>query len=386
MHFAPHRLRILSAPPRYTSHLATNPAAISRLMIRATNWLGDAVMSLPAIRAMRDFLPHAHIAVVARPWVADLYARESTINEVIPYTAQHRWRDKLAFARGLRARGFDAAMLLQNAFDAALMARLARIPVRIGYNRDGRGLLLSRPIPVPDAGDIPRHERFYYLELLRRAGWLEKFSPPAPILFEGLDEARTSGAAHLRTLGIETPPIGVSPGAAYGGAKQWLPERFAEAALRIATTQPHRCAVLVLGSKAERELAESVAAQIRHGGLDARNLAGETTLRQFVDIAAACRLFLTNDSGAMHVASAVGVPTVAIFGATDNVATGPCGPFTRVVREHAECAPCMLRECPIDHRCMTRVSAGRVAAEALALMEEAAPAWIAPAWTHEQKS
>jgi heptosyltransferase-2 len=359
--------------------VAFNPAAISRLMIRATNWLGDAVMSLPAIRSIRDFLPHAHIAVVARPWVADLYARESTIDEVIPYTAQKRWRDKMEFAHNLRARTFDAALLLQNAFDAALMAWLARIPVRIGYNRDGRGLLLTRAISVPEPGDIPRHERYYYLELLRRAGWIEKFPRPAPILFEGLDQARESGAARLHDLDIAAPAIGVSPGAAYGSAKQWLPERFAEAAIRIA--RENQYAVVVLGSAAERGLAESVAAQIRQGGIDARNLAGETTLRQFLDIASACRLFLSNDSGAMHVASALAVPTVAIFGATDDTTTGPCGPFTRVVREHAECAPCLLRECPIDHRCMTRVSSDRVAAEGINLLKE-----NVPAWTHERKS
>ncbi len=342
-------------------------------MIRATNWLGDAVMSLPAIRAARDFLPHAHIAVVARPWVADLYARESSIDEVIPYTAQQGWRAKMDFGHGLRTPHFDAALLLQNAFDAALMAWLARIPVRIGYNRDGRGLLLTNAIAPPEPGDIPRHERYYYLELLRRAGWLETFPHPAPILFDGLDEARASGAAQLRERGIEGPAIGVSPGAAYGGAKQWLPERFAEAAARIA--RQNGCAVLVLGSGGERELAESVASSIRETGVEAHNLAGKTTLRQFMDIAAACRLFLTNDSGAMHVAGALAVPTVAIFGATDDTTTGPCGSHASVVREHAECAPCLLRECPIDHRCMTRVSSDRVVRAAVKLLEENDPAW-----------
>ena len=348
--------------------MATNPAAISRLLIRATNWLGDAVMSLPAIRAVRGFLPHAHIAIVARPWVADLYARESVIDEVIPYAARRGWRDKLEFGRGLSARAFDAALLLQNAFDAALMAWLARIPVRVGYNRDGRGWLLSEAVAAPEPGDIPRHERYYYLELLRRAGWLERFPAPAPIRFEGIEDSRGAGEEQLRKLGITTPPVGVSPGAAYGGAKQWLPERFAEAAARLA--RQGGCAVLVFGSQAEGALADMVAADIRKAGIDARNLAGETTLRQFLDLAAACRLFLTNDSGAMHVASALAVPTVAIFGATDDTTTGPRGPVARVVREHAECAPCLLRECPIDHRCMTRVSSDRVAEEAMRLLVE----------------
>jgi heptosyltransferase-2 len=171
-------------------------------------------------------------------------------------------------------------------------------------------------------------------------------------------------------MGIHSAVIGVSPGAAFGGAKRWLPERFAETARKLSGS------VLVFGSRSERDVCEQVASAI-----GARNLAGETTLSEFIELAAACRLFLTNDSGAMHVASALGVPTVAVFGATDDTTTGPTGPFARVVREHAECSPCLLRECPIDHRCMTRVTADSPAAAALQLWEESAAAW-----THETRS
>jgi heptosyltransferase-2 len=323
--------------------------------------------------------PKAHISLVARPWVADLYARESAIDAVIPYLAERGWRARIRFARGLRAHVFDAAILLQNAFDAALMAWLARIPQRIGYSRDGRGPLLTRAIATPEPGDIPRHQRYYYLELLRRAGFIERFPPPAPIQLEGVAQARDAGLAHLRALGVSSPAIGVSPGAAYGNAKRWLPERFAEAAVQLARAGGF--AVLVFGSPAERVLAGSVAAAVSKARIQTHNLAGEITLRQFVDLAAACRLFLTNDSGAMHLASALAVPTVAVFGATDDTTTGPAGPATRVVREHAECSPCLLRECPIDHRCMTRVSSARVVAEARRIMEE-----HATPWTPEAKS
>jgi len=356
---------------------------MSRVLVRATNWLGDAVMSLPTIRTIRQVFPHAHIALVARPWVADLYAREAAVDRVIPYTAQSGLRAKREFAARLRAERFDGAILLQNAFDAALMVWLAEIPERIGYNRDGRGLLLTKRIPVPEPGEIPRHERFYYLELLRRAGMIERFPMTEAIRLGGAEQARESGARHMAALGVGGPAIGISPGAAYGNAKRWLPERFAEAARKVADGHAGRnaCATLVFGSAAERALCEEVAAALGRGGMDARNLAGETTLREFIDLAAACRLFLTNDSGAMHVASALGVPTVAVFGATDDTTTGPSGPFARVVREHAECSPCLLRDCPIDHRCMARVSAARVASAALQLWEESAPAW-----THEARS
>jgi heptosyltransferase-2 len=302
--------------------------------------------------------------------VADLYARESSIDRVIPYPAQKSLGGKRAFAAELRRQHFDAAILLQNAFDAALLAWLAGIPERIGYKRDSRGLLLTQAIRVPEPGDIPRHERFYYLELLRRAGMFEHFPDTGAIRLEGIDQARAAGREHLARLGIGGSAVGVSPGAAYGNAKRWLPDRFAAAAQSLAPS-----AVLLFGSAGERELCETVAGFLRRGGTDVRNLAGETTLREFIDLTAACRLFLTNDSGAMHVASALGVPTVAVFGATDDTTTGPTGPLARVVREHAECSPCLLRECPIDHRCMTAVSSERVTAVALELWKEPAPAW-----------
>jgi heptosyltransferase-2 len=342
--------------------LAFNPSSSSRVLLRATNWLGDAVMSLPAIRAIRRVFPHAHLTVVARPWVADLYARERAIDRVILYPAPNGFGARRAFAVGLRAERFDTAILLQNAFDAALIAWLAAIPERIGYRRDGRGFLLTQAIPPPEPGDIPRHERFYYLELLRRAGMIERLPADDAIRLDGIDAAREAGAAHMASLGIHGPAIGVSPGAAYGNAKRWLPERFAESAAQLGET------ILVFGSRDERPLCEEVAAAIRRAGRDARNLAGETSLREFIDLAAACNLMLTNDSGAMHVASALGVPTVTVFGATDDTTTGPTGPLARVVREHAECSPCLLRECPIDHRCMTRVTTERVVAAASELL------------------
>src|SRR3954471_14838444 len=178
-------------------------------------------MSLPALRAIRDIFPHAHLAVLAKPWVADLYARETAIDRVIPYTGTRR-----EIAARLRTERFDAAILLQNAFDAALIAWLARIPVRIGYNRDGRGLLLTNAIPAPEPGEIPRHERFYYLELLRRAGLMERFPASDAIRLDGIDNARAEGVAHLARLGVQGPVIGFSPGAAYGSAKRWPTENF----------------------------------------------------------------------------------------------------------------------------------------------------------------
>jgi heptosyltransferase-2 len=334
---------------------------LNRILIRATNWVGDAVMSLPALHALRKRFPHSHIAILARPWVADLYARESVCDRVIPYTPAPGRKDLLAkwtVARELAKENFDAAILLPNSFESALVAKLAGIPRIIGYNRDARGFLLTESIPIPDAH---RHERFYYLELLLRAGLLSEIPNPAVISLTPFPE---TGAALFSARNVALPVIGVSPGAAYGNAKRWLPERFAESAIELAASL--NAQVALFGSAAERDLCETVARVI---GPRAHNFAGQTTLREFIDMAAACRVFLTNDSGAMHIASALGVPTVTIFGSTDDVTTGPTGPLARIVREPVECSPCLLRECPIDHRCMTRIPSSRVTATAFELLK-----------------
>ena len=320
-------------------------------------------MSLPAIRAVREAFPGAHVTVAARPVVADLYAREPAVDAVILCAGSRQ------AAAALRRENFDSAILLPNSFDAALAAWMARIPRRIGYRRDGRGWLLTDAIPPPEPGEIPRHQRFYYLELLRRAGLIHEYPQCVDIRLDSREAARAAGLDALRAAGVPAPVVGVSPGAAYGDAKRWLPERFAETAVLAA--RAHGASVALFGSAAERPLCESLAAAIRAAGIAARNFAGETTLRQFIDLAAACRLFLTNDSGAMHIASALRVPTVTVFGATDDTTTGPTGAWARVVREQVECGPCLLRACPIDHRCMTRVTADRVAAVALDLVAQA---------------
>jgi heptosyltransferase-2 len=333
------------------------------ILVRATNWVGDAVMSLPALRALRQRFPRARISILAKPWVADLYRREPFCDELIPYTARSV-AEKWSAGQGLRKRRFDTAILLQNAFEAAALSYLAGIPERIGYARDGRGFLLTQAIPVPKRGEIPRHERFYYLELLHRAGILGEVPAHDVIRLEGAPAARLDGLERFRQLGLGESVIGVSPGAAYGTAKRWLPERFAESANQLAGELG--ATVAIFGSKDERDLCESVARSI---AAPVKNLAGATTLAEFIDLAAACRVYLTNDSGAMHIASALGVPTIAVFGATDDETTGPTGPLARVVREQVECSPCLKRECPIDHRCMTRVSAARVAEAALELLK-----------------
>ena len=208
-----------------------------RILVRATNWVGDAVMSLPALNALRVRFPQAHIAILARPWVADLYGREPFCNELIPYDAPKGWAGPVAkwkIAAELRARRFDCALLLQNAFEAAALTALARIPVRIGYDRDSRGWLLTHPVAAPKPGEIPPHQRFYYLELLKRAALIDDYSRDVAVALTGAPQAAEQGREMLCEHGFGARVIGVSPGAAFGSAKRWLPGRFAEASIQVA--------------------------------------------------------------------------------------------------------------------------------------------------------
>jgi len=341
-----------------------------KILVHATNWVGDAIMSVPALVALRARFPQAHISILARPWVAALYASEPFCDELILYEAPRGWNgleQKYKLAAQLRLRRFECAILLPNSFESALLVLTARIPVRIGYDRDAREWLLTHPVPVPGLGEIAPHQRFYYLELLARAGLIAAYGDEQPIRLNKAATARAGGRKRFADAAIDGPVIGISPGAAFGGAKRWLPERFAEAGVAIA--RKHRATLAIFGSKEEAGICETVQREVERRGERAVNFGGATTLAEFIELVAACDLYLTNDSGPMHLASALGVPTVAIFGATDHEATGPTGLHTRIVREPVECSPCLLRECPIDHRCMTAVTSERVAQEALALLK-----------------
>lgn len=327
-------------------------------------------MSIPALQALRAQFPNAKISILARSWVAGLYGREPFCDELIPYDAPRGWQgltDKLEVSAQLRARNFDCAILLQNAFEAAALVRMAGIPVRMGYATDGRGWLLTHSIPVPRPDETPRHQRFYYLELLKRAQLIQTYAVDGVIRLSGAQAAAEKGRERFGQASISGPVIGVSPGAAYGGAKRWLPERFAEAATQVA--RERRATIAIFGAREELAVCETVQQNVEALGQVCVNFAGATSIAEFIEMAAACDVFLTNDSGPMHIASALGVPTVAIFGATDDVATGPTGPLSRVVRQPVDCSPCLLRECPIDHRCMTRVTSQRVAETAMTLIE-----------------
>ena len=344
------------------------------IMIRATNWVGDAIMALPAIRAVRQHQPYARISILARPYVADIYRDQHVCDELIAYDPKgiHRgWSGREKLISELRARRFHVALLLQNAFDAAWLAWRARIPERIGYARDARGLLLTKSIPVPKAGEIPPHEKFYYLELLRRAGWLDQLHDEPHVQLEVPGAARRQALQTLLQAGARPRAlrIAVGAGASYGSAKCWPPDRFARALNALLTR--HDADVVFFGTPGETRVSSAIASELQRPAV---NLTGKTSIADLPALLSQCHLFLGNDSGAMHVAAAVGLSVVAIFGPTDPDGTSPITPRATIVQQKPYCSPCFLRRCPTDHRCMTAVTPAMVESALLTRLTEVASA------------
>lgn len=340
-----------------------------KILIRATNWIGDAVMSLPALEALRARFPASEIVLVSKPWVSELYRHHPALSRQIVYDPEGENRGPRGFwklVQTLREERFDAAILFQNAFHAAWMAWCARIPVRVGYARDGRSALLTEPVEVPPPAAYG-HQAYYYLQLLFRAGLIDKPEPIREVRL-ALEEAEKAWAAkHLDELGLHGPRflVGLNPGAFFGPAKRWLLDRYAALADRLIGAL--HADVLIFGSRAERPLAEEIAHTMKH---TPTIVAGETTLRQLMALLAQCRLVVSNDSGPMHLAAALRLPLVAIFGSTNERATGPLGPRARIVKHRVACSPCGLRECPIDFRCMKGVTVESVYEAAVKLVDE----------------
>ena len=335
---------------------------IRRIVVRGPNWLGDAVMCEPALSQVRTLFPQAEITLLVKPGIADLLAQHPEVNRTLVYDDRGRHAGlvgKWTLAGVLRRHRFDLAILFQNAFEAALISFLAGIPRRFGYATDGRTLLLTDPVTVPPR-TAQRHQVEYYWDLLKPLGG--HGPAPAPRLFVTPDEsALIAGRLADAGIGPSDPVIGVNPGSTYGHAKRWLPDRYAEVVNRAVTDvqgrSGARVGVAILGAKGEEPLGKAIADQIKTRTVVC---SGQTTVRELMALVKRCQLFLTNDTGPMHVAAAFKVPLVAVFGPTDWQTTSPFGVDAQLVRQPVSCAPCLLRECPIDHRCMTGVTVEQV--------------------------
>ncbi|HEX9078194.1 MAG TPA: lipopolysaccharide heptosyltransferase II [Desulfuromonadaceae bacterium] len=338
------------------------PVPNPRILIRSVNWIGDAVMTTPAIGAVRERFPHAEITLLANPLVAELFSPHDWVDRVIAFDRAGRHRGikgRLRLAAEIRRQRFDLAVILPNSFDSALVPWLAGIPYRLGKQSDGRGRLLTHRYAVPE---VPgRHEVRYYLDLLAHFGISGRAATPH--LVTTPDEGhRAAALLAARGIGADSFVLGINPGATFGSAKRWYPERFARVAQRLAAEWQAR--VVIFGGPGETAIAAEIERNLAGACL---NLAGTTSVRDLMALIRRCDFFVTNDSGPMHIAAAFGVPLVAIFGSTDHTGTAPCGDRAVVVRKEIACAPCKLRECPSDHRCMAAVTADDVADAALAL-------------------
>jgi len=330
---------------------STTPGAGApgRLVLRAPNWLGDAVMALPAMAALRRAYPEASLTVAAVPAVAPMFLEETDVRPDAVISV-----DKAGERQALADGRFDRIVLLPNSFRSAWTAKRAGIAERVGYRAGGRSWLLTRAVPRA-RGRL--HQADYYRHLVRSLGVdVSDAAPsirPRPETLARADEIlRSRGAA------FDRPLVGMAPGAAYGHAKRWPPRRVATVVQMLAADPGATC--VLVGAAGDRDAGREIESALP-SGLQVVDLIGRTDLRALVGVLSRCAAFVSNDSGAMHLAAAVGVPVTAIFGPTDERATAPIGDHDVLVHP-VFCRPCMLRDCPIDHRCMTGISVDLVVA------------------------
>lgn len=328
-----------------------------KLVVRAPNWLGDAIMALAALGAVRRAFPEVPLVLAAPGSIAPLFEERTPVapDEILVV-------DRRRETEQLRATRADTILLLPNSFGSAWCASRSGIAERWGYATRGRRWLLTRAVGRP-RGVL--HQTRYYLALVRGLGIEADDAPPR---VEASPRSLQQADALLKAAGIDAgrPLIGFAPGAAYGHAKQWPPTRFAAVADALSR---RGAAVVLVGAAADREAGRAIESALSRDGRVA-NLIGRTNLRQLVGVVARCAGFVSNDSGAMHLADVLGVPLTAIFGPTNERATAPAGggPADVLVRD-VFCRPCMLHECPIDHRCMRRIAVDDVVASVVAHMK-----------------
>jgi heptosyltransferase-2 len=321
-----------------------------KILIRVPNWIGDTVLALPAVASVKHSLPEAEVWIAAKDWVNDLFTLDNLADGMIPLQESGRLPNLSRTAREIRSHGFDSSLLLTNSFASALLFYLSKIPQRWGYATDGRSLLLTKPVRRRE-NDTARHQVYYYLDLITGLG-LETVPPQLSLPLSEADKDAARRRLLDSGINLRRPLVVLSPGATYGPAKRWPADRFARAA---ALLQEKRDAeILVIGSARETEIAAAVQAAMAQ---KPTILTGQTSLRELLAVISQATLFLSNDTGPMHLANALGVPVVGVFGPTDPDMTGPFQPPARVVKkDDIPCWPCYYRKCPYDHRCLLTIT------------------------------
>lgn len=327
-----------------------------KIVVREPNWLGDVLMSLPFWDALRDREPEAKRFALVRPSVAAVLQHHPAIDRIVICDDQGEYGGLGLFsmAENLKKEGFDAAYILPNSFGSALMMRFAAIPERIGFATDGRSFMLTHPVKKTRALRST-HETLSYLALLGED--VTGRDPVAPkLLLTGQEELQARQMLEQLNVNRQSPLVGMVCGAAYGTAKRWPADRFAAVARKIMKEAGGE--ILLFGTAREKPVADIIEQRVE--SKQVHNLAGQTGLRQLAALCKVCDIVISNDTGAMHVASAVGTPLVALFGSTNPVTTSPVGKQHCLLRHPVDCSPCLLRHCPIDHRCMNRITVNEV--------------------------
>jgi heptosyltransferase-2 len=343
------------------------------IVVRGTNWVGDAMMTIPALRELRRLFPQARITLATRSWAKDLFAGAEFIDELQVHEGSGL-RSVVHQVREWRKRSFDLAVLFTNSLETALVASLARVPLRIGYATEGRQALLTHALQLPEWRSS-KHEVFYYLQIVAELEWLIKheqsFLNTQPDGSLDISTGRKAAARDLlRAHGVASPGNGrvlvaLCPGSINSRAKRWPADRYAALGDRLIDELDAE--VILIGSSAEVDVSRDVSGQMRNQPVV---LTGQTELGELVGILSQVNLLVTNDTGPAHIASALGRPTLVIFGPTNPLTTRPFSHYGEIVRKPPDCAPCMLRDCPIDHRCMTAITPDEVFERARAILSD----------------
>jgi heptosyltransferase-2 len=328
---------------------------IKRVVVRGTNWVGDSVMTVPALRALRRVLPEAELTLAIRPGTQGLFADAEFVDKILVYD-RRGLLSVMPQVRKWREGAFDLAILFQNAFEAALIPFLAGVPLRLGYATEARQPMLTHPVSLPD-WRTTRHEVFYYLylitaleQLLFGTSSICEQEPDAGLELSGSRKEEATRLLNSHGVTSESKLVAICPGSINSRAKRWPAEAYA--ALADLLIEDHS-QVLLIGSKEEMDVSHQVTTRMRH---QATVLTGQTSLDQITAVLGLVDLIVTNDTGPAHVAAALGRPTLVIFGPTNPLTTRPFSLQAEILRHPPECAPCMLRDCPIDHRCMTAIT------------------------------
>lgn len=332
-----------------------------KILVRGTNWIGDTVMTVPALTELRRAFPGAHITLHARPAAAEVLQDAGFVDEIIPIGGRSKAGSIFSQTRQIREGKFDLGITFTNSPESAAVQWLARVPVRFGYATQRRSKFLTDAIEVPEWKN-ERHEVYYYLSLIESVKTkilgADAVAETDPALILNVSAEKLAAAAgKLSELGVDRtrPLVALGIGSTNSRAKRWPADRYAALADRLALETSAQ--ILLVGSNGDKEVAAEVKRLATATMID---ICGQTSVGEAMAILGQADLLISNDMGLAHVAPAVGTPTIVIFGPTNDVTTRPFSQNAEIIRHFVDCAPCMLRDCPIDHRCMTGVSVDEV--------------------------